>query len=463
MRLILRIFCFLTIFSTVADSAFSAVPVQIDFRDVGKNAIPAVVFIRIESHPKAVKQMEMLPPEIYNDPFWRHFFHSPHHRQETPSRPQMGLGSGFLISSDGYIMTNNHLIAGADQIKVSLQDKREFEAELIGSDPNTDLAILKISGDDFPYLEFGNSDTLEVGEWVVAIGAPLGLQATLTAGVVSAKGRSNLQITNFEDFIQTDAAINLGNSGGALVNLEGKVVGINTALASNTGGYMGIGFAIPSTMAVQVKDQLIDKGKVTRGFLGVGLQEVNQELADAFELEKIQGALITEVAPDSEAEKGGLQAGDLVITLNQKEIESISSLRNTLALMPPGTSFTFTLLRNGEKMEIDLKVGEHPQNKAAIASNSGKLGIEVETLTKDLKKEFSLGEEEGLIVTKVEKGSLAEKAGLVKGAIIIGVNMRPVKEPSLFYTQIEKGFKEKNRILLLVKQGYHTRFISIRS
>ncbi len=284
------------------------------FTAVAKKSIPAVVFIKVQSN--APDQEEGGFPYGYQNPydfspddFFNRFFGAPYRGQPQKPAPQLSQGSGFIVTADGYVMTNSHVVKGSDKITVVLNDGRELDATVVGTDPHTDIAIVKIEGKEFPFLQLGDSDEIDIGEWVIAIGSPFQLEASVTVGVVSAKGRQNLRITDFEDFIQTDAAINPGNSGGPLLNLTGEVVGINTAIVSRTGGYMGIGFAIPSNMAKNIMAQIIEKGTVTRGFLGVNLQPVDKDIADAFNLPKPEGALISEVFKDTPADTSGIEAG----------------------------------------------------------------------------------------------------------------------------------------------------------
>jgi serine protease Do len=297
------------------------------FSSVAKKAAPAVVFIKVE---KTVETGGAVPFGN-SDPFG--FFYD---RQPREYR-QMGQGSGFIISEDGYILTNNHVVGDADTITVKLSDGRQFKAERIGGDEKSDVAVIKIEGENLPILPLGNSDELEVGEWVIAIGNPFGLAETLTFGIVSAKGRNTVGINDYEDFIQTDAAINPGNSGGPLINLEGQAVGINSAIFSSTGGSVGIGFAIPINMARSIKDQLLRDGKVTRGQLGVMIGEITQELADYFDIEASKGVVVSDVLKNSPAEKAGLQAGDIILKINGRDVENAGQLRNTIAMVAPGT------------------------------------------------------------------------------------------------------------------------------
>ncbi len=331
-----------------------------DFISVSKNVTPAVVTI---NSTKIIKNNMDMP----DDPFLRQYFNNRNTPNEQESKSQ-GLGSGVIISSDGIVLTNNHVIAGADSITVTLSDKRKYKAKIIGTDPRTDVAVIKIlNAKDLPMAKLGDSQDLSVGEWVLAIGNPLGLSSTVTSGIISAKGRDHVGITDFEDFIQTDAAINPGNSGGALVNLKGEVIGINTAIASKTGGYMGIGFAIPSNMARKVMGDLISKGKVTRGYLGIQIQDIDEALAKNLRINIADSAVIIgEVVKNSPADIGGLQKYDLVESVNGNKVIDSNSFRNTVAANEPGDSITLGISRQGKKIDLKVRLGEL-ENK--IASN----------------------------------------------------------------------------------------------
>jgi serine protease Do len=364
-----------------------------------------------------------------------------------------------LISEDGYIVTNNHVVNEADEINVKLNDGREFEAEVIGLDPQSDLAVIKIEGKNLPFLVLGDSSSLEAGQWAIAVGNPLGLQASVTVGVVSATGRANLDLAPFEDFIQTDAAINRGNSGGPLLDIKGEVIGINTAIASSTGGYMGIGFAIPSNMVKNIKDQLLDKGAVTRGFIGVNLQPIDNDLAQVFNLDQIEGALVANVTEDSPAKAAGLQRGDVILEFNDRRISSIGQFRNAIALMPPGTEITLVVKRENDLIEVPVKIGSHPDNGdkplEVLANNS--LGLTVEPLTSDLAEG-----EQGVVVTKVDPNSTAALAGIKKGAIILSVNKAKVSTPKEFYNALKNEEGQKG-VLLLLKQNEQIHYLFLKN
>lgn len=440
------------------------------FRAVAKKAVPAVVFIKVEScAPEGQQQLQPGMPEGYQNPFdyfgdefFNRFFGTPP-RGKGPPAPQQGQGSGFLVSADGYVMTNAHVVKGADKITVVLHDGREMDATVVGSDPHTDVAIIKIEDKNLPYLKLGDSDALEIGDWVVAIGSPFQLKASLTVGVVSAKGRQDLRITDLEDFIQTDAAINPGNSGGPLLNLNSEVVGINTAIVSRTGGYMGIGFAIPSNMAKNIMTQIIDKGIVTRGFLGVSLQPVDKDIADAFNLEKAEGVLVSEVVKDSPADKAGLKQGDIIMEYNNTPIKSSGSFRNDISLMTPGTQLNLKVNRKGTVMTIPVTLGSASDEKLSTGGIVQKMGLEVETLTPQIAKELGLinRNEEGVVITKIKPGSISARAGLRPGFLIQAVNHKKITNVTEFNDALNEA-GSKNRLLLLVRQGNVTRFYSIK-
>ena len=437
------------------------------FTAVAKKATPAVVFIKVQS---SVSEMdENGYPYNYQNPFdsfggddfFQRFFGFPYRGQPQKPAPQLSQGSGFLVTADGYILTNAHVVKGADKMTAVLNDGREMDATLVGADPQTDIAIIKIEGKDFPFLTLGDSEEIEVGEWAIAIGSPFQLEASVTVGVISAKGRQNLRITDFEDFIQTDAAINPGNSGGPLLNLRSEVIGINTAIVSRSGGYMGIGFAIPSDMARGIMTQLIDKGSVTRGFIGVSLQPVDKDIADAFNLPKPEGALISEVIKDSPADKAGLKQGDIILEYNKQPIKSLQSFRNDISLMPPGSVIKLKVNRKGQLITLSVTTTSANENAASAGGIIQKLGMEIDNLTPELARQLNLSQkEEGVVITKIKPGSPAALAGLRPGYLIQAINHKKVANIADFNEAI--GQPENQRILLLVRQGNGTRFYSIK-
>jgi len=430
------------------------------FSDVGKKAIPAVVFIKAEYNGSKYQSSKSRDP--FDDDFFRGFFGSP--RKGIKEQPQIAAGSGCLVSKDGYILTNNHIIKDAENINVTLNSGEDFEAKVIGADPKTDLAIIKIEANNLPFLEFANSEDIEIGEWVVAIGAPFQLQASLTVGVVSAKGRQNLRITDLEDFIQTDAAINPGNSGGPLLDLNAKIVGINTAIVSQTGGYMGIGFAIPSNMAKHIMEQIINNGSVKRGHLGIYLQHIDKEIAEALDLKSTDGVLIAEITKKSAAEIAGLKQGDIIIEYNDIPIKNMQSFRNEIALMTPGDKVKLTVIREGKKKNYAVSLGDSPDTH--ITSNQSiELGIDVSEM-KDIdpeiiKKWQYTDNLEGVMITSVKYNSIAERAGLKPGMVIMQINHKKTKNMSDFNESL-KDIDKKRHILMLVRYQNITKFITIR-
>jgi serine protease Do len=435
------------------------------FTAVAKKSIPAVVFIKVQTN--APEQDENGYPYGYQNPydfnsddFFNRFFGTPFRGQPQKPQPQLSQGSGFLVSPDGYILTNAHVVKGADKITVVLNDGREMDAILVGSDPHTDIAVIKIEGKDFPFLNLGDSEKIEIGEWVVAIGSPFQLDASVTAGIVSAIER-HLKIADFESFIQTDAAINPGNSGGPLLNLEGEAIGINTAIFSRNGGHMGIGFAIPSNMAKNIMLQIIDTGSVTRGFLGVSLQPVDKDIADAFNLSKPEGALISEVIKDSPADKANLKQGDIILEYNKLPIKSLQSFRNEISLMNPGTSVNLKINRKGQILNIPVILETSSTTLASGSSIIQKLGMEIDNLTPELSKQLGYTQrEEGVVISKIKPGSAAAMAGLRPGFLIQAVNHKKVTNVDEFNEAL--GQPENKRILLLIRQGNATRFYSIK-
>jgi len=429
------------------------------FTTVAKKAIPAVVFIKVEGRENQNDYDD--PRDNFSNPYdpneelLRRFFGGSGRRSPPPA-PQQSQGSGVIISADGYIMTNHHVVKGAGKIITVLNDGREILATLVGADPRTDLAIIKIEGKDFPFLLLGDSEAVEIGEWVVAIGSPFQLEASLTVGVVSAKGRQNLRIADLEDFIQTDAAINPGNSGGPLLNLKSEIIGINTAIVSRSGGHMGIGFAIPSNMANNIKNQIIENGSVTRGFLGVSLQPVDKEIAEAFNLEKAEGALVSDIVKDSPADKAGIKQGDIIIEYNNIPVKTLGSFRNDIAMIKPGSTIRLKINRKGEILSLQVILSTAMENHSS-------LGMEVETLTPELAKQMGLPTtEEGVIVTKVKPGSPSSLAGIHPGFIIMTVNHHKITNIHEFHEAIQSSMN-KNRILILARRNNVARFFSIKT
>ncbi|MHC5061928.1 MAG: Do family serine endopeptidase, partial [Planctomycetota bacterium] len=376
---------------------------------------------------------------------------------------QLGQGSGFIISKDGYILTNNHVVGEVDKITVVLQDGRELDAKVVGTDPKSDVAVIKVEAENLPVIELGDSDALEIGEWVIAIGSPFGLDATVTVGVVSAKGRGGVGIADYEDFIQTDAAINPGNSGGPLLNLEGKAVGLNTAIFSRSGGYMGIGFSIPINMAKNIKDQLVETGEVTRGYLGVYMEPVNSDLAEYFGLNQNNGVSVLQVMKDSPADEAGLKAGDIILEMDSDKIEGMQQFKNEIAMVRPGDTVTLLIYRDGQELKKKVKIGS--LGDSGLTSNvsevAEKLGLSVQELTEDLARQFGYEPGEGVIVSEVTSGSVAARAGIRAGMLIASVNRRDVNSVAEFNTALEETINT-GKALMLIKYENFAQYVVLR-
>jgi serine protease Do len=380
---------------------------------------------------------------------------------------QEGIGSGVIIDKDGYILTNNHVVKGMDELKVFMADKREFDAKVIGTDPKTDLAIVKINGKNLPCVPLADSATLRVGDWVLAVGSPYGLPQTVTAGIVSALGRSGVLDSHdgYENFIQTDAAINRGNSGGPLVNLQGKIVGLNTAIYSSSGGSTGVGFAIPSSIISGVLPSLRAGKPVTRGQLGVMIQELNEDLAQQFGLKQSTGVVVAQVNKGSAADKAGILPGDVVTEFNGKRVEDVNDLRNRVAATAPGTKASVVVIRKGKTVTLSAAVGTASETPPAAAAGNDEdagvsaLGMTVTTLTKELERQLDYKGEKGVVVAEVDENSAAYHRGIREGDLIVEVNREPVASIGEF----EKAVKgARNTVLLLVKNKDGSRFVVLR-
>ncbi len=419
------------------------------FSSIARDVTPAVVSIRAEQ--------TVTPTAPGMSPF--DFFFGPGFRgpQSPAPRQQLSQGSGFIISADGYILTNSHVVDDATEIVVKLTDGREFEAEVIGTDPETEIALVKIDGDELPVAVLGDSDALEVGEWAIAIGNPFGLQATVTAGIISATGRDRVGITDFEDFIQTDAAINPGNSGGPLLNINGEVVGINTAIFTRSGGYMGIGFAIPINMAVDIKQTLIEDGRVQRSLIGIYLQELTTELAEAFELDHTDGIVIAEVGEDTAGKEAGLQGGDVIVALNGDTPGTITQFRRRIAALRPGTEITLTVVRDGESQAVPVVTRARDPRAAAAMPDPElreQIGVDVANLTPDLLRRLQLPPNtEGVLVRGVEPGTPAWRAGLRQGMVIMTVNRTDVTSVADFDAALTEARGGRAMILVQMPRG----------
>ena len=448
----------------VAPANSSPAPVgQDSYADILEPLLPAVVNIR--SSKTVTTQSGRSPFE--DDPFFRRFFGNPFGEGEQGQpreRRQRGLGSGVIVSPDGYILTNNHVVAGATEIEVTLKDKRQLKATIVGTDPRTDIAVLKIPATGLATATIGNSSKMRVGDVVLAIGDPFGIGQTVTMGIVSATGRRTLDIEGpggYEDFIQTDASINPGNSGGALVNTRGELIGINTAIISNGGGgNQGIGFAVPIDMARHVMEQLITTGKVTRGFLGVTIQEVTPGLAKAFNLSSNDGALVGDVTPDSPAANAGLQKGDVIGAINGQNVPDYRDLRLRISQMAPGESVKLGIVRNGRKMDITAKLGELPERTETAAatpqpggSAMESVGIQVDALTSDILQQLELpANTRGVVVVNVNPNSTAAEGGLQRGDVIQEVNRTAVNSVDQFRSAV-RAAGDQPLLLLVNRKG----------
>lgn len=449
-------------FSFWATSVQASLP---DFTDLVKETSPSVVNIATIKHGNKLSDRYGNLAEQYDLPqevpeIFRHFFGQPG-QGGRPGRGGQGqqekssLGSGFIISSDGYILTNNHVIKGADEILVRLSDRRELDAKLIGADERADLALLKVDANGLPEVDLGNSDTLDVGEWVLAIGSPFGFDYSVTAGIVSAKGRS-LPNESYVPFIQTDVAINPGNSGGPLFNLKGEVVGINSQIYTRSGGFMGVSFAIPISVAIDVAEQLKEKGRVSRGWLGVVIQEVNKDLAESFGLKKAKGALIAQLIPGSPAEVGGLMSGDIITAFNGQEIDLSSDLPHRVGRIKPGSEAKLNIVRNGKTKVIRLEIGALPDGNEKVSQPQSKtkdkdnrLGIVVSELNAQQARSYG----GGVLVQKVENGRSGAMAGIVSGDVITMIYGERIQSLNDFNRVVEGLPKKRSVPMQIIRRG----------
>jgi len=408
--------------------------------------------------------------DFFGDEFFRRFFNSPN--GENNDRRVRGLGSGVIMSRDGYILTNNHVIRDADKITVMLGENKKYTAKIIGSDPATDLAVIKIAATNLPAATLGNSDAARIGQWVIAVGNPFELLHTVTAGIISAKGRSTAGLNlAYQDFIQTDASINPGNSGGALADLDGNVIGINTAISTPSGGSVGIGFAIPINMAKLVLDELVSQGKVTRGYLALVPQDIDESMAKAWKLKSTEGALVGDVTPSGPADKAGIQRGDIIMNFNGRKILNSTQLRQTVAQADPGTTAKINLLRDGRVMPISVVLGERPkddsdgrgdQDESEPEVTSGeKLGLSIQTLTPEMAQQLGYRNDDGVIISSVTSGSSAEEAGLRRGDLIKEVNRTEVSTALEFKRLISRLQSGDSAVLLINRRGQNTFYAAI--
>ena len=454
-------FYFLTIFLTFSlESLASELP---SFSDLADKSSPAVVNISSSKKVKTYSNRGFSPrgfeDPLYDDFFKRFFGEAPNQGQRE--REVRSGGSGFIISKDGYLLTNNHVVKDADEVIVSLSDRREYKAELIGSDARSDVALLKIEAEDLPVVKIGKSDDLKVGEWVVAIGSPFQLNFSVTAGIVSAKGRSipNGSDSTYVPFIQTDVAINPGNSGGPLFNLEGRVVGINSQIYTRSGGYMGVSFAIPIDYAMDVVEQLKESGSVTRGWLGVSIQEVTSEFAKSLGMEVPKGALVSQVLDSSPADKAGLQVRDVIIEFDGVEIVYSGDLPQTVGSIKPNSKIEAKIIRAGKLKNLKVVVGKLPENPT-LANNtqeddSSALGIVVKELSIEQKREWNLSH--GILVIEVDSSGLAASQGILKGDVITYIGNRKIRSNRELTNTLEKAQEESNSVMVgIVRNGVQT-------
>ncbi len=432
-----------------------------DFIDISEKVTPAVVSISMTKRAKARSNPRRMDPRSTPDEFFDFFgMPFPQGQQPQQERRQEGMGSGVIVDAEkGYVLTNNHVVEDADEIKVSLTDRRTFKARVIGTDPRSDLAVIQlINATNLKQAIIGDSTGLDVGEWVLAIGNPFGLDSTVTAGIISAKGRDNVGVADFEDFIQTDAAINPGNSGGALVNIKGELVGINTAIATRSRGYMGIGFAIPSNMAKQVMDSLIAKGRVSRSQLGVFIQELDASMAQGLNIEgPNQGILVSGIVKGSPAEKAGVQKYDVITHLNGRAVTSTSPFRNRVALIPPNSQVTLDIIRKGKKITLKPTLTEAEsttpgRDKPSVPQLQEK-ELTVESLTPALRQAYQIpAEAKGVVVNQVNINGIASEKGIRRGDLIVEINRQSVNSERDFnqaYDQIKSG----EVVLLSIRRG----------
>ncbi|WJN61045.1 DegQ family serine endoprotease [Pseudomonas sp. SO81] len=443
-----------------------------EFTELVEEASPAVVNISTRQNlpqrevaaPGQMPDLEGMPP-MFREFFERNIPQMPRSPGGGRQREAQSLGSGFIISGDGYVLTNNHVVADADEIIVRLSDRSELEAKLIGADPRTDVALLKVEGKGLPTVKLGKSQALKVGEWVLAIGSPFGFDHSVTAGIVSAKGRS-LPNESYVPFIQTDVAINPGNSGGPLFNLDGEVVGINSQIFTRSGGFMGLSFAIPIDVAMDVANQLKSEGKVSRGWLGVVIQEVNKDLAESFGLDKPAGALVAQVLEEGPAAKGGLQVGDVILSLNGQPIIMSADLPHLVGALKPGSQADLEVVREGERKRIALSIGALPEEgeempvagEAGVERSSNRLGVSVAELSAEQKKAFDL--RGGVVIKEVQSGPAA-LIGLRPGDVITHLNNQAIDSAKTF-TQVAKELPVNRSVSMRVLRQGRASFITFK-
>jgi serine protease Do len=439
-------------------------PSRTGFAPVVKQVLPTVVNI---SSTKVVKEPTESEGQTPDDDLFRQFFGGSRRGQNAPPREQRerGLGSGVIVSPEGYILTNNHVVDGATEVKVTLSDKREFKARVIGADPKIDIAVIKIDASGLPSIVVGDSSKIQIGDYALAVGNPFGVGKTVTMGIVSATGRSNLGIEAYEDFIQTDAPINPGNSGGALINDRGELIGINTAIiAHGSEGNQGIGFAVPVNLARSVMDQILKNGKVTRAYLGIVPQDVTPAMAKAFGEKEPAGALVGSVSANSPAQKSGLQNGDIILELDGKPVEDANQLRMNISMMGPGTTVHLKVFRGGAEREFTATLGELPTEEASVKSGSDGAkselsGISVEDVDAQTARQLGVpANTPGVVVTKISPSSAAADSGLQRGDVIQEVNRKPIRNTADFEAAMRNS---KDQTLLLVNRQGSTLYVAV--
>ena len=438
------------------------------FVDIAKKQNPAVVNVSSKSKAKPVtRQFRPPPPQGKggpNDPFKD--FYDRFFGQRPDQRPKGGTGSGFIIDAEGHILTNNHVVEGAEEITVTLDDDREYVAEVIGSDSKTDIALIKITRENggkkpFPFLKLGDSENLEVGEWVMAIGNPFGLSHTVTVGVVSALSR-NIGAGPYDEFIQTDASINPGNSGGPLMNIKGDVIGINTAIISgNSGGNVGIGFAIPINIAKIILKDLKEKGSVTRGWLGVMIQKITPELAKSFGLKDAKGALVGDVIPDGPAFKAGIKRGDVIVSFDKQPVDEMEALPKIVAKTVPGRAVKVKVVRDGKEKVFDITIEVLKDTSVAAVAKNDPVGLQVQDITPELMKSLKLDTRNGVLVSDVTADGAAGEAGIRRGDVITEINRAPINTVA-DYKNVTSGAEKGSTVLFLVRRGGTTIYVAVK-
>ena len=431
------------------------------FADLAERVEPAVVSIVVTGKTKTTQMSGQSMPQ---NEFFKHF----RERMPQAEREFNGVGSGFVISADGFVVTNNHVVERASEIEVVLQDGERYAAEVVGLDPKTDLALLKVDTDDtLPFVALGDSDSARVGEWVVAVGNPFGLGGTVTVGIVSALGR-DINSGPYDDYLQIDAPINRGNSGGPLFNNRGEVIGVNSAIYSPTGGSVGIGFAIPSNLVKEIVAELETNGKVTRGWLGVQIQPLTDDIAEGLGLAETNGALVAGIEPGSPAEHAGVKPGDVIVGMNGEMLEEYKDLPRLVAGIEAGSDSTLTVKRNGETIDLSVEIGNMPGEEAQVAaatdSDTPKIGVYLAELTPEARQQYRIGKEtEGVLVAGVMPGSPAAKAGLIEGQVINMVGQQAVKSPQDVIAGVRQAAEEeKSSVLLMLEQNGQQRFVAVK-